>query len=148
MDSRFYNSRDINIERVAQDVVSAFSAMGYEAQKMVNGEQVMVQLRKGSDLEAWIGTQAVLSLTLQRTSGGIVAVTGRQKWVNKAATGAAGLIFPPLWPLALTTGFGVVRQIHLANQVLNMVDGLVRQQAPDVQPGPAPEANPNPNLNV
>ena len=146
MESRFYNTRDVNIEVIAQDIVKAFSAMGYQAQHMGDNGQVMVQLRKGSDLEALIGTQAALTLTLQRTSAGVMAMIGRQKWIEKAATGAAGVFIPILWPLAITTGFGVVRQINLANQVLDMVDGLIHQQAPNAQRGPVPEGNPNPNF--
>jgi deoxyhypusine synthase len=147
MESRFYNTRDINIELVAQDVVRAFSTMGYQAQHMGDSNQVMIQLRKGSDLEAFIGMQAALTLTIQRTSAGTMAMVGQQKWVNKAATGAASMIFPILWPLAITTGFGVVRQINLANQVFNMIDGLIHQQAPHAQSGPAPAQNPEPSPN-
>src|SRR5689334_11166450 len=150
MESRFYNTRDVNIELIAQDVVRAFKAMDYQTQHMGDRNQVMVQLRKGSDLEALVGMQAALTLTLQRTSAGVMAMVGRQKWVDKAATGAASMIFPPLWPLAITTGFGVMRQINLANQVLSMVDGLVHQQAPNAQSGPAlaqnPARNPHPNF--
>lgn len=146
MDSHFYNTKDVNIELVAQDVVKAFLAMGYQAQSMGDRNQVMVQLRKGSDLEALIGMQAALTLTIQRTSAGIVAMVGQQKWVDKAAVGAASMVIPVLWPLAITAGFGVMRQINLGNQVLSMVDGLVYQQAPNAQSGPAPaSSNPDPS---
>ena len=64
---------------------------------------------------------------------------GQQKWLDKAAVGAAGLVFAPvLWPLMLTAGAGAVRQASLGNQVLNVVDGMIRQQYPRVQVGPVP----------
>ncbi len=62
---------------------------------------------------------------------------GQVKWIDKAAVGVVGLVVPMLWPLTITAGFGVLRQIGLSSQVMNIVDGLVRQQQPDVQTGPA-----------
>jgi hypothetical protein len=137
MEARFYNAKDINIERVAVDLVRAYQAMGYQAQNIGDNEQMVVQLRKGSELEALIGMQAALSVTLQRNSNGIMVAVGQQKWIDKAAAGAVGLALPLLWPLTFTAGFGVIRQFNLGNQVLNTVDGLIHQQIPDVQSGPA-----------
>src|SRR6266849_372889 len=96
MDARFYNSEDIDIERLANDLENIYRAQGYQ---------------------------------------------GQQKWMDKAAVGAigaAGLVFFPLLPLAVTAGVGALRQMSLANQILNVVDGLVRQQRPSVQVGPVP----------
>ena len=67
-----------------------------------------------------------------------MVATGQQKWIDKAAVGVAGIAIPPLWPLMVTAGFGAFRQASLASQVLNIVDGLIRQQQPDAQAGPAP----------
>ena len=137
MEARFYNAKDINIEQVATDLVRAYQAMGYQAQNIGDNEQMIVQLRKGSDLEALIGMQAALSVTLQRNANGIMVAVGQQKWIDKAAAGVVGLALPLLWPLTFTAGFGVIRQVNLGNQVLNTVDGLIRQQVPNVQTGPA-----------
>src|SRR5437762_4365092 len=139
MDARFYNSNDLNIERLATDLEHFFRGQGYQAQQIGNNEQVMVQLKKGSDFEAVIGMQAALTVTIQRTGGGVVVMIGRQKWMDKAAVGAVGIIAAPvLWPLIITAGAGAIRQASLGNQVLNVVDGLVRQQRPDIQIGPVP----------
>jgi hypothetical protein len=139
MDARFYNSDAIDIERLARDLVNAYLAQGYQAQNIGNKDQMLVQLKKGGDFEAIIGMQAALSLTIQKTSGGVLAMIGQQRWVDKAAVGAVGIVaMPILWPLAVTAGVGALRQASLGNQVLNMVDGLVRQQVPEVQAGPVP----------
>nr|BBH89380.1 hypothetical protein KTC_41310 [Thermosporothrix sp. COM3] len=140
MDARFYQSEEIDIERLANDLVSAYRAQGYQAQQIGNNDQMLVQLKRGGDFEALVGMQAALSLTLQRTSGGVLAMIGQQRWVDKAAVGAVGILaMPVLWPLALTAGVGALRQASLGNQVLNMVDGLVRQQRPGIIPGPVPQ---------
>jgi len=142
MDARFYNSEEIDVEKVATDLENMFRAQSYQTQQLGNKDQMMVQLKKGGELAALVGLQTALTLTLQRTNGGVVAMIGQQKWVDKAAVGAVGLVAAPfipiLWPLLVTAGAGAIKQAALGNQVLNTVDGLVRQQAPGVQPGPLP----------
>jgi hypothetical protein len=139
MDARFYNSDDIDIERLALDLVKAYQAQGYNAQNIGDQDQMLVQLKKGGDFEAILGMQAALSLSIQRTSGGVLAMIGKQRWIDKAAVGAIGLAgIAFLWPLAVTAGVGAFRQASLANQALNMVDGLVRQQRPGIVGGTIP----------
>jgi hypothetical protein len=139
MDARFYTSEEIDIQRLANDLENVYRTKGYQTQQFGNRDQTLVQLKKGGDFEAIIGMQTALSLTIQRTSGGVLAMIGQQRWLDKAAVGAVGIIaMPVLWPLAITAGVGAVRQASLANEVLNIVDGLVRQQQPGVQVGPIP----------
>lgn len=142
MDARFYNSEEIDLEKVATDLENLFRAQGYETQQLGTKDQLMVQLKKGGDLAALVGLQTALTLTLQRTTGGVVAMIGQQKWIDKAAVGAVGLVAAPfvpfLWPLMITAGAGAIKQASLGNQVLNTVDALVRQQNPGVQVGPIP----------
>ncbi|HLI06177.1 MAG TPA: hypothetical protein VKV40_06400 [Ktedonobacteraceae bacterium] len=138
MDARFYRSNNLNINQLATDLQNLYRSQGYQAQEISNGNQIMVQLRKGGDLEALLGMQAALTVTFQRTGSGVAVAIGQQKWVDKAAVGVAGLAIPPLWPLMITAGFGAFRQASLASQVLNVIDGLVHQQEPEAQAGPAP----------
>jgi pSer/pThr/pTyr-binding forkhead associated (FHA) protein len=139
MDARFYNSEEIDIERLANDVENMYRMQGYEVQQIGNKDQMMVQLKKGGDLVALIGLQAALSVILQHTAGGTIAMIGQQKWLDKAAVGAVGLVAAPvLWPLMITAGAGAIRQASLGNQILNVVDGFVRQQYPSVRVGPVP----------
>jgi FHA domain/Double zinc ribbon len=139
MDARFYNSEEIDIERLASDLENMYRMQGYEVQQVGNKDQMMVQLKKGGDLIMLIGLQAALSVILQHTSGGTIAMIGQQKWLDKAAVGAVGLVAAPvLWPLMITAGAGAIRQASLGNQILNVVDGLIRQQYPSVRVGPVP----------
>lgn len=140
MDARFYNVEDLNIQQIADNLENIYRSQGYQTQQVnADKDQVMVQLKKGGDLEMLIGLQAALSVIIQRSGGGVVAMLGQQKWVDKAAVGAVGLIAAPiLWPLMLTAGAGAIRQASLGNQVLNVVDSLVRQQRPEIQIGPVP----------
>ena len=139
MDARFYNSEEIDLERLANDIENMYRMQGFEVQQIGNKDQMMVQLKKGGDLVMLIGLQAALSVILQHTAGGTIAMIGQQKWLDKAAVGAVGLVAAPvLWPLMITAGAGAIRQASLGNQVLNVVDGMIRQQYPRVQVGPVP----------
>jgi pSer/pThr/pTyr-binding forkhead associated (FHA) protein len=139
MDARFYNSQEIDIQRLANDLENMYRAQGYHVQQIGNSDQMMVQLKKGGDFEAIIGLQAALSVIIQRSGGGVLAMIGQQKWMDKAAVGAIGIIAAPvLWPLMITAGAGAIRQASLGNQVLNAVDNLVRQQEPGIMIGPVP----------
>src|SRR2546421_13024496 len=106
MDARFYGSNDLNIERLATDLEHFFRGQGYQVQQIGNNDQMMVQLKKGSDFESIIGMQAALTVTIQRTGGGGMAAVGQQKWGEKAAVGGAGIVFPGFWALLLTGGGG------------------------------------------
>src|SRR5947209_2982280 len=139
MDARFYKSDEIDIEQLANNLENIYRAQNYQVQQVGSRDQMMVQLKKGSDFEALIGMQAALSGIIQRSGGGVIAKIGQQKWVDKAAIGAVGILAAPvLWPLMLSAGAGAIRQASLGNQVLNVVDGLVRQQRPEIQVGPIP----------
>jgi len=138
MDARFYQSEEIDIQRLANDLENMYRMQGYEVQQVGNKDQMMVQLKKGSDLVALIGMQTALSVIIQRTSGGTITMIGQQKWLDKAAVGAVGVILPVLWPLMITAGAGAIKQASLGNQVLNAADGLIRQQIPGVRMGPVP----------
>lgn len=139
MDARFYNADDIDIERLANDLEQKYRIQGYEVQQIGDKDRMMVQLKKGGDLAALIGMQSALSVIIQHMAGGTVAMIGQQKWIDKAAVGAVGLVAAPiLWPLMLTAGAGAIRQASLGNQVLNEVDWMVRQQKPEVRLGPIP----------
>jgi len=144
MDARFYTSDTLNIERLASDLEHFYRSQGYQVQQIGNNNQVMVQLKKGGDLESLIGMQAALTVTIQRTAGGVMVAIGQQKWVDKAAVGVVGIFIPAFWPLLVTAGLGAFRQAGLANQVMTILDGMVHQQQPDVKTGPAPAAAPPP----
>ena len=138
METRFYASEKLDIERLANDLEDIYRLQGYQVQQLGNKEQKLIQLRKGSDVEALVGLQSAVTVTMQCRVGGVLVMIGQEKWIDKAAVGVVGLVVPMLWPLTITAGLGVLRQIGLSSQVMNMVDGLVRQQQPDVQTGSAP----------
>src|SRR5260370_16198738 len=136
MDTRFYRSPGLDIERIARDLEGLYVSQDYQVQHFGNKGHMVVQLKMGSQLEAVIGMQAALTLTLQRFPRGVVATVGQQQWIDKAAAGAIGMLL--LWPLAVTAGVGAIRQASLEGQLFSMLDTVVLQQRADVQIGSVP----------
>ncbi len=131
MATRLYQSNNINIERMIQDLEGAFLAQNYQTQHFTTGTQRIVQLREGGNFEALFGMQATLTVILQPTHNGILATVGEQQWIDKAAVGLLGAVV--LWPLLITAGVGIIRQSNLEYQILSKLDMVARQQNPDVQ---------------
>jgi hypothetical protein len=139
MTSRFYHDPRINIESAAAELERMFISEGYQVQHFGNSDQMNVQMRKGGDFVAIIGMQTALTVTMQRSPRGMLAIIGQQKWADKAVVGAVGLVAAPvLWPLMITAGVGALQQANLGTQVMNALDMLIREQNPNVQFGPIP----------
>jgi len=136
VNTRFYQSPGLNIERIARDLEGCYLSQDYKVQHLGNKDHMVVQLKMGSDFEAVIGMQAALTITLQRYPRGVVATVGQQQWIDKAAAGAVGMLL--LWPLMVTAGVGVIRQSGLESQVFSMLDSVVLRQRSDVKIGSVP----------
>jgi hypothetical protein len=136
VENRFYQSSGLDLEHVVRDIEGVFMVEGYKVQHFGDQERMVVQFKQGGDLEALIGMQAALTLTLQKAQGGVIAVVGHQQWIDKALAGVIGAVF--LWPLIITAGAGVIRQSLLEGQLLSSLDMVVRRQHPNVQVGPVP----------
>ncbi len=139
METRFYQAEGLDIERLATDLEHMFLSHGYQVQHFGNKDEMTVQMKKGGDFAAIIGMQTALTVVMQHSPSGVLAMVGQQKWVDKAVVGAVGLAAAPvLWPLMVTAGVGAIQQASLGNQVVNALDSLVRQQNPNAQVGPIP----------
>src|SRR5216684_2923043 len=133
MDARFYNSEEIDIQRLANDLENMYRVQGYEVQQIGNKDQMMVQLKKGSDLVALLGLQAALSVSLQHTAGGTVAMIGQQKWMDKAAVGSFLLVALHLiWNVVLAYGRSAVKQGFSGLDLVASVVVLIHHQYPNV----------------
>jgi len=135
METRFYQTQAIDLQRIAQGLVDEYQAQGYEAQQTGTPEQVIIQLRKESTLRAITGLNKALSLTLQKLQGGTLIQVGAQDWIDQIAVGAVGLA---LHPLLITAAVGTVTQYHVLHDVLNFIDYHIRQQQPSVHLGVPP----------
>jgi hypothetical protein len=137
METRFYQTQELDLQRIAQALVYEYQTRGYAAQHFGDFNQVTVQLKKESTLRAIVGFNKVLGVSLQRLNDGTLLRVGAQDWVDQIAVGAVGLV---LHPLLITAAVGALTQESALHDVLNSIDAQVRQQQPQVQLG-VPPAN-------
>src|SRR5579863_9456616 len=96
METRFYQTRDLNLQGIAQAVVSEYLAKGYEAQQFGDINQANIQLKKESTLRAITCFNKALGISLQRLENGTLVRVGAQDWMDQIAVGAVGLVLHPL----------------------------------------------------
>lgn len=137
METRFYQTQDLNLQGIAQALVFEYQGQGYQAQQFGDLNQVYVQLKKESTLRAITGFDKALTISLQRINGGTLVKVGAQDWVDQIAVGAVGLV---IHPLLITAAVGAIQQNNALHDVLNSIDYHIRQQQPHVQMG-IPPAN-------
>jgi hypothetical protein len=135
METRFYQTRDLDLQGIAQALVLEYQAQGFEAQQFGDINQVIIQLKKESVLRSITGFDKALGISLQRFNDGTLVKVGAQDWVDQIAVGAVGLV---LHPLLITAAIGAVSQHNVVHDLLNSIDRLVRQQQPQVQLGIPP----------
>jgi hypothetical protein len=135
METRFYQTRDLDLQGIAQALVLEYQAQGFEAQQFGDINQVIIQLKKESVLRSITGFDKALGISLQRLDNGTLVKVGAQDWVDQIAVGAVGLV---LHPLLITAAIGAVSQHNVVHDLLNSIDRLVRQQQPQVQLGIPP----------
>lgn len=135
METRFYQTQDIDLQQIAQTLVSEFQAQEYEAQQAGTAEQVLIQLRKEGTLRAITGLNRALGIVLQKIQGGTLVKVGAQDWVDQIAVGTIGLV---VHPLLITAVVGAALQQNVVYEVLSSIDRQVRQQQPQMQVGLTP----------
>ncbi len=135
METRFYQTRDLDLQGIAHALVFEYQAQGFEAQQFGDINQVIIQLKKESVLRSITGFDKALGISLQRLDNGTLVKVGAQDWVDQIAVGAVGLV---LHPLLITAAIGAVSQQNVVHDLLNSIDRLVRQQQPQVQLGIPP----------
>jgi hypothetical protein len=135
METRIYQARDLDLQRIAQALVLEYQAEGFEAQQFGDSNQVVVQLKKENVLRSITGFDKALGISLQRSGDEMIVQVGALDWVDQIAVGAVGLI---LYPLLVTAAIGAVQQRNVVHDVLDSIDRLVRQQQPQVSLGTTP----------
>lgn len=135
METRFYQTQEIDLPRIAQALVYEYQIQGYETQKADTDEQIIIQLRKENTLRTITGLNKALSITLEKVQRGTLVKVGAQDWIDQIAVGVIGLV---LHPLLVTAALGTVTQYNVVNDVLNFIDQRIREQQPSVQLGIPP----------
>lgn len=80
---------------------------------------VLVQAVKEGNWRRLLGIQTATSVIVEAGETVTTVKIGAGKWLEKAVTGAVGLIWFP--PLAITTGLGAYQQSQLPNKIFRVV---------------------------
>ncbi len=130
METRLYQTRDLNLQMIAEALVFEYRAQGYEAQNFGDANQTVVQLKKESTLRTITGLNKALTISMQRLNTGTDVKVGAQDWVDQMTVGAVGLV---IHPLLVTAAIGAYQQNSLIHEILTSIDRHIRQQQPQVQ---------------
>jgi hypothetical protein len=139
METRIYPTRDLDVQKIAQAVVTEYQAKGFEAQQFGDSNQASVQLKKENTLRTITGFNKALGVTLQRPGAETIVQVGASDWVDQIAVGAVGLV---LQPLLVTAAIGAIQQRNVVHDVLDSIDRLVHEQQPQATastPPPSPQ---------
>ncbi|MGD1995700.1 MAG: zinc ribbon domain-containing protein [Anaerolineae bacterium] len=100
MEQRTYRG-EISAEELADALVAQFDGGDLMAQKVGQGEHVLVQV--GSRDWGWGGPQMALTVGIAQTEGGIEVTLGQQRWLGAVADLAQTGLMALVNPLSLVT---------------------------------------------
>src|SRR2546423_4260412 len=106
MDSRYYPGVEADVPKLNAELRNLFDSE-YEVQAFQVSNTSVIQARKSSTLRDLTGLSSALTIKITPESGGTRVEIGMQKWFDKAAVAAAGMIFSfrALIPLPALGGF-------------------------------------------
>jgi len=98
----------------------------YDVQVMPMGSAVAIQAAKSGSWRRLLGIRSATTVIVEAGTDATTVKIGAGKWLEKAVTGAVGLIWFP--PLALTTGLGVYEQSQLPGKIFRVVDQFSKER--------------------
>ena len=100
MDSRYYPGVEADVPQLSTELRSIFDSE-FEVQAFQVSNTSILQARKSSTLRDLTGLSSALTIKITPEPGGTRVEIGMQKWFDKAAVAAVGVVaFPPLLALA------------------------------------------------
>ncbi len=106
---------------LANRIASFLRVEDYEVQVIpLETGVILIQAAKKGGWRRLVGMKSASNVLIEPGEGTTMVKIGAGKWLEKAATGAIGMIF--FWPLAVTTGLGVYEQSQLPNKIFRIVE--------------------------
>src|SRR3982750_3361305 len=126
MDSRYYPGVEANVAQLIAGLRSLFD-QDYEVQTMHVSNTSVLQARKSSTLRDLTGLSSALTIKITPEPGGTRVEIGMQKWFDKAAVAAVGVVvFPPLLALA---ALGAYWQYKLTEDGWKIIENHISRKA-------------------
>ena len=137
METRFYQTRNLDLDSIVQALASEYQRQGFEIQRANGNGQAIVQLRKESLLRSITGLKKAIGVTLQTIDTGTLVKVSVQDWADQITVGTIGMVLR--LPVLATAVVGVVTQNNVVRDVMTFVDAQVRLQQPQVVVGTPPQ---------
>ena len=126
MDSRYYPGVEADIPQLSAELRSLFDSE-FEVQAFQVSNTSILQARKSSTLRDLTGLSSALTIKITPEPGGTRVEIGMQKWFDKAAVAAVGVVaFPPLLALA---ALGAYWQYKLTEDTWKIIENHVARKA-------------------
>ena len=126
MDSRYYPGVEVDVPTLSTEMRNLFDSE-YEVQAFQVSTTSIFQARKSSTLRDLTGLSSALTVKITPESGGTRVEIGMQKWFDKAAVAAVGVIaFPPLLALA---ALGAYWQYKLTEDAWKIIEDHIARKA-------------------
>jgi len=126
MDSRYYPGVEADVPKLNAELRNVFDS-DYEVQAFQVANTSVLQARKSSTLRDLTGLSSALTIKITPESGGTRVEIGMQKWFDKAAVAAVGVVvFPPLLALA---ALGAYWQYKLTEDTWKIIENHVARKA-------------------
>jgi hypothetical protein len=125
MDSRYYSGVEADINKLLAELRSLFDE-DFEVQAMHVSSTSVLQARNSSTLRDLTGLSSALTIRITPEGGGTRAEIGMQKWLDKAALAAVGMIvFAPLVALA---ALGAYWQYKLGEDAWKIIEDHITRK--------------------
>jgi hypothetical protein len=93
-EQKAYSAPKIDINALGQSIMDQFKLDDYETQKLkAPNDGIIVQLRQKGSWRSALGMSSALTVTLTKQEDNLMVDIGAAKWGEKAAVGAAGVLF-------------------------------------------------------
>ena len=97
-----------------------------ETQTISGGSANMTAIQaraKNGGIKQFIGMDKALTVRFIENGNSVTVELGEAKWCDKAAIMATAMFI--LWPLALTSGYGIYKQKKLPGNIKKVIDNYV-----------------------
>jgi len=126
MDSRYYPGVEADIPQLSAELRNVFDSE-FEVQAFQVSNTSIFQARKSSTLRDLTGLSSALTIKITPEPGGTRVEIGMQKWFDKAAVAAVGVVvFPPLLALA---ALGAYWQYKLTEDAWKIIENHISRKA-------------------
>ena len=106
METRFYQTCDLDLQKIAAAVGFEYRAQGFEVHQYDDDNQSILQLRKDSSLRSVTGLSKDLGISLQRRNDGTLVQVGTPDPRDHFGVWVTGMFFIPVVRLIRRHGAG------------------------------------------